>query len=151
MLADDLKIDSSENGKVFFTVIDEFADDKEIRCDESDKDILLEQLDKVLNDPKMVGLDFYDCLPVFTRGSRFHTRLFEFDENIYKKTAEWIKTLSIPSDKDVIIGGDGEPSMLQFNDVVAGMCDATELEETVVVSYNGKPLEDVQIRFSIWF
>ena len=154
MLNNDLKIDSSLVGKVTITVKEEFGEKTlmgTMLCDESDKTILLEQFNKLLEDPKMVGLDFFDCMPVFGRGCKFKSKSFDFDKNVYKATAEWIKTLNIPVDVDVIIWVDGEPPIMQFNDIINGMYDAAGLIGDAMVSYNGIHHDDDQIRISIWF
>lgn len=154
MLEDEIKVDSSMEGKITFSYIDEFEDKEitcEIQCDEPEKAVLLEQFDKLLNDPKLVGLDFADCMLVFEHGCRFETHIFDLDKNVYKATAEWIKTLNISVDVDVVIWVDGEPSMMQFNDIINGMYDAADLVGDAMVSYNGMPHDDDQIRISIWF
>ena len=154
MLEDEIKVDSSMEGKITFSYIDEFEDKEitcEIQCDEPEKAVLLEQFDKLLADPKLVGLDFADCMLVFEHGCRFETQIFDLDKNVYKATAEWIKTLNIPVDVDVVIWVDGEPSMMQFNDIINGMYDTADLIGEAMVSYNGIPHDDDQIRISIWF
>ena len=154
MLEDEIKVDSSMEGKITFSYIDEFEDKEitcEIQCDELEKAVLLEQFDKLLNDPKLVGFDFANCMLIFEHGSRFETQIFDLDKNVYKATAEWIKTLNIPVDVDVIIWVDGEPPIMQFNDIINRMYDAAGLIGDAMVSYNGIHHDDDQIRISIWF
>lgn len=124
---------------------------KLISCDDSEKNVLMEQIDKILNDPKMVGLDFQDFNKVFDRGCSFKSQIFDLNKSIYRNAAEWVENLNIPADTDIVIWVDGNLSMMQFNDIISGICDAATLVGETMVSYNGITQENDQIRISIWF
>ena len=154
-MSDDLAIDLSEEGLVKFKINDWYEPNKIlngiIKYGAGEKTISIQQLNKLLDDSKVVGLDFYDCIPVFARGCVFASREFEMDEEMYINAENWVKNIGIPQDHDLIVWGDGEFLISQFQNLLNVICDAVGIEGEIIASFNGIPAQSGKIRISIWY
>lgn len=111
---------------------------------------MIEQFGKLYNGPAMVGIDFVDCMNVFNAKTDYYTKVFTI-ENLVTEGVKWANDIVSNRNGNILVWGDGSPSIMDFNTFINGIGDSFKAERDLYFSYSGEEVNhDDSIRISLW-